>query len=260
VVRHSENLLRAGIGGIQASWTLGGYPSPNLDVAKEFYFTPTRSAEEILKEVAVRRYGATAAPLVLEAWRGFSEAFELYPYSVAIYTIPTQHGPANLLRATPTGVRNSMILFPQDDYKSWAGKYPPAVVQREFSRMADLWAKALLAFRRAVPLVPDRHRERAVEDLAIAETCHIHFRSTANQVEFYILRDAPRTAQSLARMREIAKDEIELARRQYGFARLHSVVAFEASNNYYYRPADLLEKIVNCHHLLNHALKDEASG
>ena len=51
------------------------------------------------------------------------------PYSVAIYTIPTQHGPANLLRATPTGVRNSMILFPQDDYKSWAGKYPPAVVQ-----------------------------------------------------------------------------------------------------------------------------------
>ena len=260
VARHAENLLRAGIGGIQASWTLGGYPSPNLDVAKEFYFTPTRSAEEILKEVAVRRSGAKAAPLILEAWRGFSEAFELYPYSVAIYTIPTQHGPANLLRATPTGVRNSMILFPQDDYKSWAGKYPPAVVQREFSRMADLWEKALPAFRRAVPLVPDRHRERAVEDLAIAETCHIHFRSTANQVEFYILRDAPHTAQSLARMREIAKDEIELARRQYGFARRHSVIAYEASNNYYYRPADLLEKIVNCQYLLQHALKDEAGG
>ena len=122
IARHAENLLRAGIGGIQASWTLGGYPSPNLEVAKEFYFTPTRSADEVLKEVAVRRYGAAAAPLILEAWRGFSEAFELYPYSVAIYTIPTQHGPANLLRATPTGVRNSMILFPQDDYKSWSGK------------------------------------------------------------------------------------------------------------------------------------------
>jgi hypothetical protein len=38
------------------------------------------------------------------------------------------------------------------------------------------------------------------------------------------------------------------------------VIAFEASNNYYYRPADLLEKIVNCRHLLDHALKDEASG
>jgi len=260
VARHSENLLRAGISGLQASWTLGGYPSPNLEVAKEFYFTPARSSEEILREVAVRRYGAAAAPLILEAWRGFSEAFELYPYSVAIYTIPTQHGPANLLRATPTGVRNSMILFPQDDYKSWAGKYPPAVVQREFGRMADLWAKSLPAFRRAVPLVPSWHRNRAIEDLAIAETCYLHFRSTANQVEFYVLRDATRTAQSQARMREIAKDEIELARQQYGFARRHSVIAYEASNNYYYRPADLLEKIVNCQYLLEHALKSEAGG
>lgn len=260
VARHSENLLRAGISGLQASWTLGGYPSPNLEVAKEFYFTPTRNSEEILKEVAVRRYGTAAAPLILEAWRGFSEAFELYPYSVAIYTIPTQHGPANLLRATPTGVRNSMILFPQDDYKSWAGKYPPAVVQREFGRMAELWAKSLPAFRRAVPLVPSWHRDRAVEDLAIAETCYLHFRSTANQVEFYILRDAPRTAQSLARMREIAKNEMELAHQQYGFARRHSVIAYEASNNYYYRPADLLEKIVNCQYLLEHDLKNEAGG
>src|SRR5439155_16578822 len=106
----------------------------------------------------------------------------------------TQHGPANLLRATPTGVRNSMLLFPQDDYKSWAGKYPPEVVRREFGRMAELWEKALPAFRRAVTLVPERLRERAVEDLAIAETCHIHFRSTANQGEFYILLDATRTA------------------------------------------------------------------
>ncbi|MEO7653398.1 MAG: hypothetical protein ABIZ80_23310 [Bryobacteraceae bacterium] len=255
VARHAENLLRAGIGGVQASWTLGGYPSPNLEVAKEFYFTPSRGSEEVLNEVATRRYGTEAAPLILEAWRGFSAAFELFPYSVAIYTIPTQHGPANLLRATPTGVRNTMILFPQDDYKSWAGKYPPEVVQREFSRMAALWEKALPAFRRAVTLTPDRLRERAVEDLAIAETCHIHFRSTANQVEFYILRDAPPAAAGKARMREIASDEIELARRQYGFARRHSVIAYEASNNYYYRPADLLEKIVNCRYLLEHVLK-----
>lgn len=260
VARHAENLLRAGIGGIQASWTLGGYPSPNLEVAKEFYFTPSRSSEDVLNEVATRRYGKDAAPLILEAWHGFSRAFELFPYSVAIYTIPTQHGPANLLRAAPTGVRSSMILFPQDDYKAWSGKYPPAVVHREFRRMADLWETALPAFRQAVALVPERRRERAVEDLAIAETCHIHFRSTANQVEFYLLRDGPQTTKSRGRMREIARDESELASRLYGLARRHSVIAYEASNNYYYRPADLLEKIVNCRHLLDHALKDVASG
>jgi hypothetical protein len=255
VARHAENLLQAGIRGVQASWTVGGYPSANLEVVKQLYFAPGRSSAEIMKEVAERRYGAEAAPLILEAWAGFSRAFELYPYSVAIYIVPTQHGPANLLRATPTGVKASMILFPQDDYKSWAGEYPPEVVQREFGRMAAKWAEALPTFRRAVSLVPEWKRRRAVEDLAIAETCHIHFSSTANQVEFYLLRDQPRTAESVARMREIVKDEIELAQRLYGLARRHSVIAYEASNHYYYRPADLIEKILNCRYLLDHALK-----
>ncbi len=255
VSRHAENLLHAGIRGIQASWTVGGYPSPNLDVVKQLYFTPSRGSAEIMKEVAERRYGAKAAPLILEAWAGFSRAFEIYPYSVAIYVIPTQHGPANLLRATPTGVRSSMILFPQDDYKGWAGKYPPEVVQREFRRMAELWDEALPTLRRAISLVPATKRDRAAEDLAIAETCQIHFRSTANQVEFYLLRDGSRTAESLARMREIAGDEIQLSKRLYGIARRNSVIAYEASNHYYYRPADLLEKIVNCRYLLDHELK-----
>jgi hypothetical protein len=237
------------------SWTLGGYPSPNLDVAKALYFAPSRSSTEVLKEVAVRRYGAHAAPLILEAWAGFSRAFELYPHSVAIYVIPTQHGPANLLRITPTGVRASMILFPQDDYKTWAGKYTPEIVQREFSRMAGLWAESLPTFRRALPLVPEWKRAQALEDLAIAETCQIHFRSTANQLEFYLLRDRPRTAESLAGMRSIAQDEIGLAQRLYALARRNSVIAYEASNHYYYRPLDLLEKILNCRHLLDQALK-----
>ena len=40
IARHCTDLTRAGITGIQASWTLGGYPSPNLEVAKEFYSSP----------------------------------------------------------------------------------------------------------------------------------------------------------------------------------------------------------------------------
>ena len=193
IARHCTNLTRAGISGIQASWTLGGYPSPNLEVAKEFYSTPPESAAAVLLRVAERRYGKTAAPHVVEAWANFSNAFEMYPYSVSIYTIPTQHGPANLLRSKPTGVRNSMILFPQDDYKSWSGKYPPEVVRREFTRMADKWEQALTPFRKAIETVPAIKKRQALEDLAIAETCYIHFRSTANQIAFYIARDAART-------------------------------------------------------------------
>jgi hypothetical protein len=175
---------------------------------------------------------------------------------VAIYTIPTQHGPANLLRAQATGVRNSMILFPQDDYKSWSGKYPPEAVQREFSRMADLWEQALPAFRKAMQAVPAPKKRQADEDLAIAETCYLHFRSIANQMAFYILRDAPRTRESVERMRALVKAEMELARRLYPLARRHSVIAYEATNHYYYRPADLAEKILNCHWLLENEVQN----
>jgi len=255
VARHCENLLRSGVSGIMASWTLGGYPSPNLEVAKEFYFSPSAGRSEVLRRVAERRYGRAAAPLALEAWKGFSEAFELYPYGVAIYTIPTQHGPANLLRPAPSGVRSSMILFPQDDYRNWAGKYPPEIAQRQFARMADRWEAALPLLRKAVDRVPVEKRQKAQEDLAIAEVCYLHFRSTANQIEFYLLRDAPANASGLARMRAIASAEIELCRRLYPLARRHSVIAYEASNHYYYRPADLLEKIVNCQYLLDHELR-----
>jgi hypothetical protein len=255
VAQHCANLVRSGIGGIMAGWTLGGYPSPNLEVAKEFYSAPAPRVEDVLRRVAVRRYGAKAAGLALRGWAGFSDAFRHYPYSVAIYVIPTQHGPANLLRAVPTGVPNSMILFPQDNYKNWAGKYSPEVVFREFSKMASLWRAALPGFRQAMEIAAAEGHRIAREDQAIAETCWIHFQSTANQVEFYILRDGPRTPAARERMRALAAEEIELARRLYPLARQHSVIAFEASNHYFYRPADLVEKAVNCRYLLDRDLK-----
>jgi hypothetical protein len=235
VAEHCSRLVRSRISGIMPSWTLGGFPSPNLEIAKEFYFAPAPSPGH-------------------GTWAAFSRAFELYPYSVAIYTIPTQHGPANLLRAKPTGLKNSMILFPQDDYKSWSGKYPPRVAFREFSRMAAQWQAALGDYRRAMAIAAAEGRQDAMEDLAIAETCGIHFQSTANQLEFYILRDGEPSAEAKARMRELARQEIDLAVRLYPLAKRHSVIAYEASNHYYYRPTDLLEKIVNCRYLLDHEL------
>jgi hypothetical protein len=76
----------------------------------------------------------------------------------------------------------------------------------------------------------------------------------ANQIEFYRLRDQGISGANLSRLRELAQAEMELARRLYPRARRHSVIAYEASNHYYYRPLDLAEKILNCRHLLDHEL------
>ena len=239
VLEHCRGLMESGIAGVMASWTCGGYPSPNLDAAQAYYVEPRPSHDQILLQVASRRYGRDRARHAVEAWRIFSGAFQEFPYGVAPYLIPTQHGPANLLRLHPTGHRSGMILFPQDNLADWCGAYPPAAVHQQFSRLAARWKEGLEILRRAT----------AGEDLAIAETCWRHFRSVANQVRFYMLRENSDSA-AVAEMRTILRDEIELARRQFLTARRHSVIAYEASNHYYYTPLDLAEKVLNCHQIL----------
>ena len=225
ILEHCENLLKSGIKGLMASWTEGGYPSPNFDVAKECYFSPTPELNRILSDVAARHYGRAAAPEILEAWRIFSRAFLEYPMEGGgiVYHIPTQHGPTNLLRLHPTGYKATMMLFPYDDYQAWVGSYPVEVVEKQFRKMAALWESGLEEFRRALKQVPASKQPSARKDLGIAETCYLHFKSVANQILFYRLRASYQ----------------------------ESAIAFEASNHYYYRPLDLVEKVLNCHDIIN---------
>jgi hypothetical protein len=39
---------------------------------------------------------------------------------------------------------------------------------------------------------------------------------------------------------------MELSKQQYFIARNESLIAYEASNHYYYTPLDLVEKMLNC--------------
>jgi hypothetical protein len=258
VLDHCENLLKAGVQGLMASWTVGGYPSPNFDVAKAFYFSPLPDRDRVLRDVAVERYGPEAAFGILEAWNTFSRAFVEYPMEGGgvVYRIPAQHGPANLLRAHPTGYKAGMMLFPYDDYKNWVGSYPVEVAQRQFEKMAALWEPGLEAFRRALQHVPLDKRASARKDFNIAESCYLHFKSVANQINFYRLRAAyearpERRPAIAAQMTRIAREEIELAIHQYPIARRNSEIGFEASNQYYYRPLDLVEKVLNCQYIVD---------
>jgi len=251
VQRHLENMVRDGVNGLMLSWTVGGYPSPNLEVAGEYCRWPTPERDQVLRDIAIRRYGEEAAQSVLEAWRLFSAAFQEFPYGIALYLIPTQHGPANPLRLERSGQRARMILFPYDDVKAWCGPYPVEVVERQFSVMSAKWQTGLQEFHRAVDLAGSPRRTQLTQDLGIAEACYLHSQSVANQIRFYVLRDDLHTGRGdrstvKSRMTQIAKEEIELAKRLFKIARDDSRIGFEASNHYYYRPLDLAEKVLNC--------------
>jgi len=250
VARHAENLRGANVNGLMLGWTLGGYPSPNLEVVSATL--AGGSADEAMRQVAARRFGSSLAPAVVTAWRGFSAAFREFPYHIGVvYSGPQQLGPANLLWNEATGYRATMVGFPYDDLDQWRAVYPSEVFIQQLDKVADGFGRALAELRistaQSMGATPTERRA-LTEECGVAEAAAIHFRSSANQARFVLARRAG--ARQRAKLESVLKDEIALARRLHDIQSRDSRIGFEASNQYYYVPVDLLEKVLNCRHLL----------
>jgi len=258
--RHAENLHRAGVSSLMLGWTLGGFPSPNLEAVAETL--ACGSADEGMRRVAERRFGPGLAPCVVAAWRGFSTAFSEFPFNAGVlYSGPQQLGPANLLWSAATGYQASMVGFPYDDLDGWRAIYPPEVFAGQMEKVAQGFEAALGRLRtdaaKTAELATLAQLRALAEEGRVAEAAAIHFRSAANQARFVLARRAlaaakvpAETGPQIAALERVLKEEISLARRLYRIESEDSRIGFEASNHYFYVPADLLEKILNCRDLL----------
>jgi hypothetical protein len=261
VAQHCSNLADADIDGLMLSWSVGGYPSPNLQLVTCFDAEPRPTVDQALAQVAEARYGASAVPNVLAAWSKFSTAFAEYPFHGGlVYEGPMQCGPANLLYPEPTKYHATMVGFPYDDLNAWRAIYPPEVLAGQFEKIAAGWREGLSLLEGAVrsgSASPEQTNLR--EDAGLAEAAGLHFRSVANQVRFILARDAllslSRTdaerQAARAAIKRIAAEEIQDARQLFTLVCRDSRIGFEASNHYYYLPLDLVEKVVNCEYVLN---------
>jgi hypothetical protein len=253
VAEHCRRLASADVDGMMLSWSLGGYPSANLEVAQQFAAEASPDASTILNSIAQRRFGPRAAPHVLRAWTKFSRAFEEFPYSgEVLYHGPQQMGPAGLLYGQPTGYAATMVGFPYDDIDRWRGPYPPQVLADQFQKVADGWAEGLVDLQAAQSLVSAELRPAAAADLRVAQAAQLHFASAANQIRFVLARNALTTARGeeaeafrLAQLKTLDQ-EIELARRLFELASADSRLGYEASNHYFFVPLDLVEKVICC--------------
>ena len=255
IAEHCHNLADAEVDGTMLSWGLGGYPSLNLEVAHRFATNKEASVDGVLDAIAVKHYGAAAAPYVRSAWSDFSRAFRQFPHSIfVLYRGPQQMGPANLLYDKPTGYRASMVCFPYDDLASWSPPYTPNILAEQFEKTAAIWAAGLVHLQRAVQRTPDDRRATAEADLRVARAAQLHFASSANQIRFIMARDAlagpglsaEKRQQLRARMQAWIDHEIALARELFTITQQDSRIGFEAANQYFYVPLDLVEKVVNC--------------
>lgn len=268
VARHAARLKAAGVDGLMLGWTLGGYPSPNLQTACQIVGSThaTLPIEEqvtrTLNEVARSRFGMELAPAVVQAWRAFSQAFSEFPYhGGVVYNAPMQFGPSNLLWDKPTGFRATMIGFPYDDLDGWRQIYPPNVFIAQFLKIADGFDQAIATLKSAAQnsKASPSHRKALSREIDVASAASIHFRSTASQARFVQLRNQTQTgakpAENIAgELRALLQSEIALARQLFEIQQRDSRIGFEASNQYYYVPQDLAEKVINCSWLLEHWL------
>lgn len=266
VARHIVNLRKENIEGLMLGWTLGGHPSPNLEVVAELGRNDDLNASEAMLRVAGKRFGESASSRVVEAWELMSEAFREFPYhSGTVYNAPLQMGPANLLYPEKTGYKATMVGLPYDDLKSWRSVYPPDIFISQLEKVAAGFdrGKALLQDIALEPKTSAAQRFNLEQEQRIAEVCSIHFQSVANQCRFILNRDdlestsdSSDAASLISRLRKIIKAEITLATRLREIQLEDSRFGFEASNHYFYLPGDLAEKILNCRFLLQTWLPD----
>ncbi|MEN8230350.1 MAG: hypothetical protein ABFS38_19465 [Bacteroidota bacterium] len=259
IAQHIKNLQKENVDGLMLSWSLGGYPSPNLELVKYIQDHPTQTITHALLEIAGKKYGKDSAPEVVKAWELFSSAFTEFPYGLSVYTAPMQFGPSNPLYNNPTGKKATMLGYSFDDLDQWRGAYPAGIVADQFEKLAEGWKEGLPYFSQAIEKAETAIQQRsALEDHRFATAAWIHFRSVANQIRFIMARDSLMTenvekneTELLSKtIEDIARDEMHLARQMYQISKEDSRIGFEASNHYYYLPLDFVEKVINCEYIL----------
>jgi len=260
VAQHAANLRSSQVDGLMLGWTLGGYPSPNLEVVAEIGQSATITPVQAMENVARRRFGPELGPAVVTAWRRFSVAFSEFPYGGGLYSTPMQTGPSNLLWEKPSGYGATMVGFPYDDLDGWRAQYPVETFAAQFEKIANGFDQAISGLRmlslKKIKLSRTQRRNLE-EELSVAEAAAIHFRSAANQCRFTHARralagakDTPASKALVEMLEKILKNEIALAKKLHAIQSSDSRIGFEASNQYYYVPIDLAEKVLNCRDLL----------
>jgi len=262
IAEHCCNLrAQAQLGAMLIGWTMGGYPSPNFQLAQRLSRMPVPDAELALDELARDRFGGEGAPHARKAWTLFSNAFRQYPFHISVvYTSPVQWGAANPLYAERTGYSATMWGIPYDDLDGWRGPYPPDVFATQFEKVAQGWRAGLAELQTAIEKTSPEKRDEAESDWRLAHAAGIHFQSVANQARFVSARNAladPKTSagdrlRRKAEIKQCLESEIDLARQLFTLAQKDSRIGFEPSCQYFYLPIDLAEKVVNCRWLLAH--------
>ena len=226
VEEHIRRLKEQGVTDLMLSWTLGGYPSHNIQHAAKYFYEHVETASG----------DPMVTPTEQKATELFSEAFREFPFHIhVLYFGPQNAGVSNLLYLEPTGYEATMTCYAYDDLEKWRQIYPVDIFEDQFNKLCKKWAEGLA-------LLTDNGSELWI----MANAAYCQFQSSLNQIRFYRAREAG----NKAAMIENAEKELALTQKMLDLMNRDASIGFEAANHYYFSKGNLAEKILNCHHVI----------
>ncbi len=231
---HMKALRDTGVKHLMMSWTLGGCPSINLQIASETLRDPS---EEKYDAILTNAYGNDAMA-IKKAAAQFSEAYKEFPFDIhVVYMGPQNAGPSNLLYGEPSGFNATMTCYAYDDLDSWRSIYPREIYIDQLKKLCEKWKEGLTYIEH----LPQEHsfRQMAYGGYYIFRSCYL-------QSEFVDRRE---TADK-AYLANIVKEEENIALAMYELMQRNSLIGYEAANHYYYNRTMMVEKVVVCRRIL----------
>ncbi|EEF59094.1 hypothetical protein [Pedosphaera parvula] len=244
LARKATAMRDLNVTGAMATWTIGSYPSPNTEAFALRQWNPQLDEEDILRRIAARRYNPEAVAPAVSGWTKLSDAFtEEYPYSSAPYSGPLQHGPSLLLyrRDIPPPLGTVTLLNPKDDWTHWTAPYSPELMSKLLRHLCERWDDGLHDLQDAMEASTGVRRWTAQRDYGVAWMVGYTYRAYADDLDFYKARDKG----DILHMKQIAAAQIVSTEEALRFVRADSRLGWEPELQYFYRPSDVLERLLS---------------
>ncbi len=252
IVEHLNNLYNENVENVMLSWTLGGYPSENIELLSEAFFIENNEEVNTYDKYNsyIERKYKEKAPVIKEASDVFCEAFSEFPFHIGtLYSGPQNGGISNPLYIKPTGLKSTMTCYAYDCLEHWRSIYPREIFSEQFKKLSIKWHKG-------ITLLKENGIDCQFSD--IAKACDIIFSSSYNQINFIIIRDEYLKNEDISlkeELKNIAEKEIVLAENMYKLMIKNPCIGYEAANHYYYDRAMLAEKIISTDYVINEYLR-----
>ncbi len=277
--RRWQALLKAredwGLSGLMESHHYGWWPSFVSELAKNAFWSGGQSTEDKARAIARRDYGVEAAPLVMGAWRDWSDASRDY-----VPTNEDQYGPFRVGPSYPMLFRwivnvpqawyamfgNSIIVpnyGPAESARQSPGAARFPVEIRALTAMRERWQEGIDKLEMALEVAPARKRAGLEELLNLGRFISHCLTTTINLKRWWLLKqeltqegDPAKANVLLDRMTELAEAEIQNAQETIPLVEQDSRLGFEPSMEYMTDRKHLEWKIAVTRRVIDHELAE----